>query len=566
VRPGAGNYRLFRIEGYVFARPYANTAPLYSLWSAAKGDNRATADPGLWGRVPASVSTPQGAYRRYRLEGHLLKTARGEEPPADEDALVRRVGLGRLTPPVARVPVLILLHEWRDQFFAAGASDRYRSAFTPAPPVTAIGLEQYSGFLSGGRFRFPVADVVGPFRDSVTLAEASRFTTTALRQRAIRLLIRNGVDLSRFDTNRDGWVRSNELIIARFVPGGGSGGQQGFATAAIGGISVNTSVVLLAEDSGLSGVVHELLHTYRTEDVYGPNFSLNYMATLMAAHLPARDYATQQLDPYHRMQLGWLKPVMHSLAGDSAAQVFALSSSDARPSFAGVILFDPARPREYFVLQARDSVHPADRVAARIAPGRGVMVWHVLTDADNSLRTIGRRQDTRNRISWPRGADKTQQVQGALALGADGLLGRPVFFTPSSPAMELRWFDGTLTGAQIKVLASTAGSVDVALQRRGALSLPRIDSATPLARGGTATFTGIMPLADRDAWSIKLRRFAAGGGGLPTMEQVALPVEGWALYGVTVRVPAAAAAGTWELIMEGPSAGLSSNSLSVSVR
>jgi hypothetical protein len=194
------------------------------------------------------------------------------------------------------------------------------------------------------------------------------------------------------------------------------------------------------------------------------------------------------------------------------------------------------------------------------------MVWHVLTDADKSLRTIGRRQDTRNRISWPRGADATQQVQGALALGADGLLGRPAFFTPSSPAIELRWFDGTLTGAQIKVLASTAGSVDVALQRRGALSLPRIDSATPLARSATTTLTGIMPLADRDTWTVKLRRFVAGGGGLPTMEQIALPVEGWALYGVTVRVPASAAAGTWELLMEGPSAGLSSNSLSVSVR
>jgi hypothetical protein len=374
------------------------------------------------------------------------------------------------------------------------------------------------------------------------------------------------VDLSRFDVNRDRAVRSNELIIARFVPGGGSGGQQGFASVALGGITVNTSVLLLAEGSGLSGVMHELLHLYGTEDVYGPNFSLNYQATLMAAHLGARDYTTQQLDPYHRLQLGWTKPRLHALSGETATQVFALSNTDGRPSRTGIILFNPARPREYFVLQARDSLHPADRVAARITPGRGLMVWHVLSDADNSLRTIWRRQDTANRIVWPRGKDTTQQVQGALSLGANGLLGRPALLTPTTPTMELRWFNGSRTGAEIKVLASNAGGVDVALQRTGALSLPRIDFATPLARGATATLTGIMPLTERDSWSVKLRRVVSTGGGLPTVEQITLPVESWALYGVTVRVPATTAAGPWELRLEGPLSGQSSNALSVQVR
>ena len=132
--------------------------------------------------------------------------------------------------------------------------------------------------------------------------------------------------------------------------------------------------------------------------------------------------------------------------------------------------------------------------------------------------------------------------------------------------MELRWFDGTRTGAEIRVLASTAGGVDVAVQRMGALSLPRLDFATPLARGGTATLTGVMPLTERDSWSVKLRRIVIGGGGLPTLEQVTLPVEGWALYGVTVRVPGTTAAGSWEVRLEGPSSGQSSNSLSVTVR
>jgi hypothetical protein len=205
-------------------------------------------------------------------------------------------------------------------------------------------------------------------------------------------------------------------------------------------------------------------------------------------------------------------------------------------------------------------------VAARLIPGRGLMIWHVITDPDKSLRNITRTMDTAGRIAWPRGLDATQQVQGALSLGGDGRLGRAALFTPSTPVTELRWFDGTATGAEIKVLASTAGGLDVALQRRGALSLPRLDFATPLARNARATLTGVMPLAGRDTWTVKLRRLVFAGPGLPVPEQVTLPVESWALYGVTVRVPATTAVGTWNLILEGPSSDLSSNPLSVTVR
>jgi hypothetical protein len=563
VRPGQGDYRLFRIEGYLFDRPYANTVPLYSLWSSTHADNRATADPTMWGSVRVSLTTPEGPYVRYRLEGQILRLAGGEEPPADEDALRRKFGLGRLAPTVARIPVLILLHEWRDVSFPKGAVEDYRNAFTPTAPATEIGLEHYSSFLSGGTFHFPVDDIVGPFRDTITLAQASTLSSTKLRQLAINLLDRNGVDLSRFDRNPvDGTVGPNELIIARFIPGGGSGGQHGLASASADGITVNTSVLLLAERSGHSGVMHELLHRFGTEHVYGPNYVLNYQATLMAGHLPAGDYATQQLDPYSRLQLGWAEPLLHNLTGEAAQQVFSLKNMDGRPSRVGVILFHPSHPQEYFILQARDLVHPADRVA----PGPGLMVWHVLTNGDNSLQTIWRWRDTANRISWPLGEDTTQQVEGALSLGADGRLGVPALFTPTSPAFELRWFDGSTTGAEIRVLTATAAGVDVALQRRGALALPRIDTATPLVRSATATLTGIMPPTDRDTWVVRLRRIVATPGGLPTVEQVALPVEGWAHFGVTVRVPAATATGRWEVRLEGPSSGLSSNALAVDVR
>jgi hypothetical protein len=151
-------------------------------------------------------------------------------------------------------------------------------------------------------------------------------------------------------------------------------------------------------------------------------------------------------------------------------------------------------------------------------------------------------------------------------MGADGRLGLPALFTPASPALELRWFDGRPTGTEIRVLASTGGQVDVAVQRRAAASLPRIDFATPFVRGTTATLTGVMPLTGRDTYSVVIRRLVPGGGGLPTVEQVALPVVGWALYGVTVQVPAGTAAGPWEVRLEGPSSGLTSNPLAVEVR
>ena len=74
-RPGARkapDYQFVRLDGYVHdpaSRPGSATRPLWSWWSAERGDNFATTDRG-W--APDSRGDHYPDYRHFRLEGYVL--------------------------------------------------------------------------------------------------------------------------------------------------------------------------------------------------------------------------------------------------------------------------------------------------------------------------------------------------------------------------------------------------------------------------------------------------------------------------------------------------------------
>ncbi len=571
TRAGEGDYRLFRIEGYVFRRAVAGTLPLYGLWNGTRTDNHTTADPVLGGSIPGSVSTPQGTYLRQRVEGHIVAGSTPTPPAAQDDDMLRRVfGRGRLAPGVATIPVLVMLNEWPDVLFPAGAAAQLRATFSPAAGA-GVGLAQYTAFLSGGTFQFTIASVVGPFRETITFAQGMALAGAMSRQdgaamfrtRAVQLAAANSVDFRRYDRNGDGRVGPSELQIVRYGSDVGVGGQQGRISVALPGITVDTDVLLVASQTPLQGMLHELLHSFRAEHFYGPNFELNGTATVMAGMLGAFDNRTMQLDPWSRLQLGWTRLRVHSLTGPPALQVFTLRNGDASPERAGIILFNPAWPREYFIVQGRDPADPFDRVA----PARGIMVWHVQTRHDYTSLMIQRSGDPLGRIAWPRGPDPTQQTEAVLALGADGRLGRPTVFTRASPPIALRWFNGTETGWRIRVVAESPGGATVALEPTTVPVAPRLNQpAAPLARGGTATITGVLPATGPGTWRAYVRRTISKPGSSSSSQQLELPITGWAAYGVTVTVPLTVPGGEWELFVYTGYPGTQSNGVAVVVR
>lgn len=122
VRRGQGDYRLFRIEGYVWEEPYAGTTKLVSYWNSSRKDNALSAWP-LHDRNPGSglLDVLEGAEYEYTrsmgfLALHDVMDSGGRGESASELARQNRpglqqvLGLGRLQSARSRVPVLLLVH------------------------------------------------------------------------------------------------------------------------------------------------------------------------------------------------------------------------------------------------------------------------------------------------------------------------------------------------------------------------------------------------------------------------------------------------------------------------
>lgn len=89
LRPGQGDYRLFRIEGYVHRAPTEGTRALRQYWSGQRRDNWTTSD---------AAARDVSGYREYRVAGYLdAPPGEGDDESADaatsswSDAIVQQV-------------------------------------------------------------------------------------------------------------------------------------------------------------------------------------------------------------------------------------------------------------------------------------------------------------------------------------------------------------------------------------------------------------------------------------------------------------------------------------------
>lgn len=148
--PGAlrDGYRLYRLEGYIYADPVAETLPLTSWWSAERADNFATTDARWTGEIGARRGPD---YAHHRIEGHLLPP---ETPLPSESAAL---GNGRVAPP-ARLPLLVIQTDWPDLHTTRDESWLRERVFgeRPAPADGTIPL--YEWFSPGRGDHFTTSD------------------------------------------------------------------------------------------------------------------------------------------------------------------------------------------------------------------------------------------------------------------------------------------------------------------------------------------------------------------------------------------------------------------------
>jgi M6 family metalloprotease-like protein len=355
-------------------------------------------------------------------------------------------------------PVLLLLVQYSDVRFQARHTPAfYRNLlFGPSFPNVA-------GFFaenSGGLFRIREAGILTvtmPDDPSTTenesLANCGPWARDAAgnatcpgslrgdgwdRAQAVLQASRAGFDFKAYDANNDGNVSDDELMVVLVLASAtdNCGALRGYAPwpLEVGRTGRRVSFQVFSagafgENADFATVAHEMSHSLGTIDLYGPwndrFITMNPNATLMGGTCNGVDRRwSVNLEAWHRIQLGWVRPRVHALTQGGAC--FWLDSANRlgaspSPNRAPILLWDPARgPNEFFLVEHRrqsraeqpegNGVAPSSRYDADTAD-TGVAVWWVRHGGDAAA--------TAQPIIIERGAAATSRLVTTPALRTD---------------------------------------------------------------------------------------------------------------------------------------------------
>jgi hypothetical protein len=258
------------------------------------------------------------------------------------------------------------------------------------------------------------------------------------------------VDLWQFDDDANGTVTGDELRILFIANEGGPGAAGARDSGPVRppdflytvNLGLNASVQW---QSGFSITAHELAHLLGAWDLYGPSGSESGGLTVMSGSDGTPDSReTFHLDPWHKMQFGWCEPRIHSLRAGGVATLHAASSSNTD---AAVILYDTLRGTgEFFIVEYRTRSWPGGGPYERNLAGEGLVIWHVIQDANHNPPII-------------------EGVRGVRALGAPNLqLGGSTVWGSGSTTPYLRWNDGSEIRVRLHVRPFDAHDGSIAVE------------------------------------------------------------------------------------------------------
>jgi M6 family metalloprotease-like protein len=301
---------------------------------------------------------------------------------------------------------------------------------------------------SAGTFTWRRAGFVGPLpipADSLTGKGPGDIARIALTAAA------GHVDFRAFDTNHDGTIAYEELavLVMSNVPNGQSNHFRG------GGFRIPGQNVTFAGGDGVVGegvdlatVAHELFHTLGGIDLYGPwggCYDMNRSVTVMAGtnHMPDNEWITN-LDPWHKMLVGWIEPRLVAVGPPGRAQLAAqhlpLGAEPVRKR--PLLLYDPAKGKSEFLLLEYRTPY---RLGYDQGPATsGLVVWHVAYGAGGMPTHLpSERPDCKG---------ATVQVISTFVRGApDWQQGVSKAYTSAHGDITLKWMDGNDSGVRMRV-------------------------------------------------------------------------------------------------------------------
>jgi M6 family metalloprotease-like protein len=138
------------------------------------------------------------------------------------------------------------------------------------------------------------------------------------------------------------------------------------------------------DDTPLAVVNHEILHVMQgghSRDIYGPDGTLSYAFTIMSG---GREITHP--DPWHKLQLAWCEPRIHSMR---EAGLLTLPAAQLMRDDAPVVLYDPADSdrniKEFFILEYRSRTNSsAGRGYDWQVGGNGLVIWQVRQNSNKN--------------------------------------------------------------------------------------------------------------------------------------------------------------------------------------
>lgn len=419
-------------------------------------------------------------------------------------------------------PLLTVMLQFSDVTFTEKHTREYFESvmFGPSYPNIADYFAENSGGIFAWENIGVIAPVTPPDDPSTKGDEASQacqFTPSEcggtisgdqqIRKSAIDGAREAGIDFELYDVNADGFVTQDEMqlnIISAFADPGAIGGATRWADCIdAGSVQVCPGMVPEASEyAGFATRTHELMHTLGTLDLYGDTCN-SFEVTLMSC----TDQGTFHLDPWHKIQLGWVVPTIWDVSA-AVATCAQLASKDRvdDPLLRPLVLRDRnSHDGEYFILEYRDGSN-AKSYDHDVA-SNGLAVWHVKTAEGLALATVPgitifpganaridsrvarRSDDELSRYVWggqyitpgpdrvlqsmATGDDELSVVPANFLFGApdanaaSGNQGGSTLWTPAMGLIHLTWISGEDTNVWIQAFESDSASTMTVAVGRG---------------------------------------------------------------------------------------------------
>jgi M6 family metalloprotease-like protein len=472
------DYGFVRLEGYVYGRPLAGTRVLRSWYNASSGDNATTASPD-W--APGTLHPGFGLVRE---EGYLLPVVER----ADDRVRAESFGFGRMTvkgkPALGERPLLLIRATMPDSPIVFEHDAAYYDDI-----VFGRAVRNVSGFFaeqSHQLFAWKRAGSIAITTDPGYMKLSTEAWLANLYSQPM------GIDLAPYDTNHDGRITAEELVILvvtnKSTNHGGvrwiNNQLDGCATPAGSSVAVCAPSAVVGEDSPFIGYVHELTHMLGGEDLYDSGY---YNAALSTMGLSMVG-ATYGLDPWHKMQLGWVRPRIREIHDPGAAESLVsprLSTASGITDESPILFYDATRgTSEYFLAEYRmpnAATYDAD-VNGYYHNGLGVAVWFVKQDANRDALLVAN-------------PDGTGQDRAVWLMAPNGIRGDTHLWSSLYSDFSLRWLDGSDVGIRLTVGdALSTNPIGLQWHPTAQALVPRIDSVRTGTKTDAVLVDGMFPV------------------------------------------------------------------------